>query len=340
MSVGRLAIDNIVVHDIPKHRRDDGSTQLVLSDVEAVFDTETRLFFQEKIQKAAGSARALRVQFADSDNPKAQQEVYAYFQSNRGSLVQTSRNLVQHLYDIQGGQNSAGLCALIEGTENATARSLMFLKVDRSMATQLAPRGQAGHTGFEIHMLKNLMLYEGNSRLFKLAIFVERSDGIEVTVVDNQVSAHDRQVARFFLRDFLGCDFLVAPDVLTRKFYEITEAFINEVVVDSEIKMDCKLQLVAEMKTQSLTISPERFAGQTFDNTYRASYMDYLREREVSIHEFPKDTTQIQRRLRTQVVEFSSGLTLAGNERALTAKVTVETDKVTISDHIHRITGK
>ena len=253
--------------------------------------------------------------------------------------------MANHLYTVQSGAISAGLfglmhCTLIDGQTSALA----CLKVERSRGTQILPVDVKGHQTFQINILRDLMLHDG-SKLFKLALFINRHDNIETIVVDNQIGwTYQRNIAHFFLERFLGCQLLDAPDVLTQKFYETTEQFINQVVDDPEKKIEYTLQLVAEMKNQSNSISPERFAVRCFADDYRGDFLDFIKTCGIPHEDFPKDLAQIRKRLRKRVVEFSGGINLSGSEDAL-QQVSIHkqpngTAHVEFEDKIVRVIGK
>lgn len=339
----------IVIHDIPHKSKHDTTTSSVrLSEAESPLNEDITRYFQEKIREAANSSRAFRVSWIEgaTDSP-IRTQVEHYFDTARSDgLVPISQTMAEHLYDIQTGSNPAGLLGLMHCTMvDGRTQALACLKVERSRGTQILPTDVQGHRTFQINVLRDLMLHDA-SRVFKLALFINRPDNMEIVVVDNQVGwAHKRNIAHFFLRDFLGCRLLDAPDVLTQKFYDAAERFINEVVDDPEKQIEYTLQLVAELKSQSDSISPERFAIRCFSDEYRGPFQQFIAESGIPYGEFPKDLGQIQSRLRRRVVEFSSGISLSGGEDALRDKVAIQKQdnglaRVEFEDKIERVTGK
>lgn len=341
-------VQGIVIHDIPHKSKHDTTSSVRLSEVESPLNADITRYFQEKILEAANSSRAFRVSWIEEiSNSPIRAEVERYFDSARSNaLVPISHIMARHLYDIQTGSNPAGLlglmhCAMVDGQTQALA----CLKVERSRGTQILPTDVQGHPTFQINVLKDLMLHDA-SRVFKLALFINRPENMEIVVVDNQVGwAHKRNIAHFFLRDFLGCCLLDAPDILTQKFYDAVESFINEVVDDPEKKIEYTLQLVAEMKSQSDSIRPERFAIRCFSDEHRREFQQFIVEMGIPYGDFPKDLAQIQSRLRQRVVEFSSGISLSGSETALRDRVTIHKQEngvahVEFEDKIERVIGK
>jgi len=343
-----LLVQGIVIHDIPHKSKNERTTSLRLSEVESPLNEDIKRYFQEKIREAANSSRAFRVSWIEGFNDSPiRAEVEHYFDIARyDSLVPISHTMAKHLYEIQTGSNPAGLlglmhCTMVDGQTHALA----CLKVERSRGTQILPTDVQGHPTFQINVLKNLMLHDA-SRVFKLALFINRPNNMEILVVDNQVGwAHKRNIAQFFLRDFLGCHLLDAPDILTQKFYDAVERFINEVVDDPEKKVEYTLQLVAELKNQSDSINPEQFAIRCFSDEYRGPFQRFIIETGIPYREFPKDLGQIQSRLRRRIVEFESGISLSGSEDALRNKVSIQKQdnglaRIEFEDKIERVIGK
>lgn len=343
-----LQVKIVVIHDIPHKSKRDTTNSPLLSEVESPLSAEITRYFQEKILEAANSSKAFRAEWTNGpDQAPIRREVERYFDVSRHyGLVPISQTMANHLYSIQTGSNPAGLLGLMHCTMvDGQTQALACLKVEKSRGTQILPVAVEGHQTFKINILRDLMLYDG-IRVFKLALFINRPNNMEIVVVDNQVGwAHKRNIAQFFLEDFLGCRLLNAPDVLTQKFYDAAEQFINEVVHDPEKQIEYTLQLVAEMKSQSDSISPERFAIRCFSDEHRRTFQKFSAERDIPSGDFPKDLGKIQSRLRRRVVEFSSGISLSGSEDALRNKVAIHTQenglvRVEFEDKIERVIGK
>jgi hypothetical protein len=57
---GRLAIHNVIIHEIPQHRRSDTSIAPILSEVVSHLTDPLRTFLREKVIDSAGSSSAYR----------------------------------------------------------------------------------------------------------------------------------------------------------------------------------------------------------------------------------------------------------------------------------------
>lgn len=341
-------MQGIVIHDIPHKSKRDTTKPLQLSEVESPLNDDVTRYFQEKIMEAANASRAFRASWIEgaSNSPVRDAVDYHFDVAGSNRLVPISKTMAQHLYDIQTGSNPAGLLGLMHCTMvDGQTQALACLKVERTRGTQILPADVQGHPTFQIKVLRDLMLNDA-SRVFKLALFINRPGNMEIVVVDNQVGwAHKRNIAHFFLQDFLGCRLLDAPDVLTQKFYDAAESFINEAVDDPEKRIEYTLQLVAEMKSESDSISPERFAIRCFSDEFRGAFLQFIAERGIPYGEFPKDVAQIQGRLRIRVVEFSSGIRLSGSADAIRDKVAIRNEgngvaHVEFEDKMERVIGK
>jgi hypothetical protein len=103
---------------------------------------------------------------------------------------------------------------------------------------------------FDVKYISNILLSERN-RVFKTGLFVaegENIDEIDVHISDNQSSqGSSSKIATFFLEKFLGCKLKENSNIITQKFFEKTEFFINEQVEDAEEKSDYHMALISEV---------------------------------------------------------------------------------------------
>ena len=111
------------------------------------------------------------------------------------------------------------------------------------------------------------------TRVFKVGLFVQ--SGTELLQIEGAVSDLQRgyrpttEVADFFLKKFLGCELLEAPEITTKRLLQTTESFIREVVDDPQTKARYEIAILSELSSQSAEFHPRDCATQDFDTDHR-----------------------------------------------------------------------
>lgn len=311
-NLGRLRIERIIVHDVPKRFAGDESGPR-LSEVESTLDAELRTFFQERIKKSLASA-AFDVMFDPETASPAPPLVFDQLGVRTMNFVDMSGKLAEHLYASQTGVNSAGLLTVVQAEIDGLP-CLGVLKLEREAGVRLEETDQGGLRTFDIHHVKDLMLTD-KTKVFKACVFVQ--NGADMETVAGLMSDHQRgtlprrEVADFFLKKFLGCQLREAPEVTTKRFFSETQEFINKRVAEPERKAQYLTALVATLNNNDPALSPAQFAATNLIGPDRQGLVGYLEEAGVPTSHIDKDTSLIQQHLKRTRWGFESGLSLIG----------------------------
>jgi hypothetical protein len=201
---------------------------------------------------------------------------------------------------------------------------------------------------FNIEHLRELML-TSKTKVFKIGLFVKRdgSDGgIEGAVSDKQRGYLPKtEVADFFLKRFLGCNLVEAPDVSTKRFFNATEEFINEEVDDPLRKARYNIALLAELNDTGTVLRPRDFAQRHLDVDDRQRYITFLETKDVPTTAIQKDKTLIAGQIQRLQIDFSSGLAVLGSPESFREHVQMSQlddgrTRVQIEDRLNRVHGK
>lgn len=302
-------VDELIIHEIPQ-RPDGGGPGPILSDVPSALTDELRGYFREKILQSLNQAvRVVRDATIMTPVPDA---LLAQFTPGT-SIVGPSQTMARHLYSTQTRVNTAGLLILIRGTLGNEAVGVV-LKLEKEGAVRVRRQQvQGGHT-YQITHLEDLTLHN-RTRVFKTGFFprFDRLPRMRGYVADEQRGySAPHNVAAFFLSTFLGCKLSEDPSVVTRRFFDAAQTFINERVAAPDAKAAYELALMAEMQSQAPQFDPRRFATRHLRGADQRRFLDHIEGADLELRTFDKDTRQIEGRIKQMAIEMVSGIRVSG----------------------------
>lgn len=316
-----LELNRLIVHEVPNRPVGGGGGQPVLSDEDRPFDEDVRDYFRDRITESLRSA-AVDVLFDSSTTSPVPGLVQETLEHPR-KLVSLSQQIASHLYVSQTGVNSGGLLTVIVGNlGDAAAATVMKLEKEEGM--RVVQRRAGGHRTFDMQFLHDLMLTK-RTKVFKVGLFVQESPGIGGifgAVSDNQLGlTTDRDVARFFIHKFLGCQFAEEPEIVTKRVYEAAQAFINQDVLDPEDKGRYEIALISELQSNVKAFDIQGFADHNLKAQHRKKFLDRVAQEHVAGHRIVKDLGMIRAVLRRIQVQFESGVAVVAKPDAFQEQV-------------------
>ena len=221
-NLGSLRVTKIIIHDVPRRLVQQSGPGVTFSQVESTLTPESANYFREKIIGSLLSA-GHDVRFICNSSSPVPRLLFEFINGGTGSdFVCISQEIAQHLYDSQTGANSPGLLCLAEVSLESNP-GVAILKLNRETAVQVEPTTIAGGVTFNLEHVQNLIL-SNRAKVFKAGLFATPGPGGSLTGMEGRVSDNQRSyaptadVADFFLKTFLGCELLEAPDVSTKEF--------------------------------------------------------------------------------------------------------------------------
>jgi hypothetical protein len=342
--LGTLHIERLIVHEVPLPTT-SGQGGPILSEVESTLTPDLRNYFSERIKDSLLHA-PYQVAFSSASSSPAPHVVHDQLDTKKKSFVAASQELAQHLYSSQTRANTGGLLVVAKGTV-VNRPCYGILKLEKEEGIRAHQEERQGKLTFNLEHLRDLFLSE-KTRVFKVGLFAwmgTKPTDIEAYVSDNQRAYVPRtEVADFFLRKFLGCELKQAPEIVTSRFLDATQAFINEAVPDAAQKAQYNIALHAELQSQSPTVSPQQFAQNSLATEHRQPYLERLSTEGLDF-QFDKDTALVESRLRRLQVDFESGIALLATPEVLDLRVHMETNDngdthVEFTDRVKQVRGK
>ncbi len=344
--LGRLRVDRVIVHEVPQRLLYETPPDLVLSDVESPIDRGLRNYFKEKISTSLSSA-AYRVAFDPNSTSPVPSLVYDYLGAAVVDFVDISQKMAQHLLECQSGVSPGGLLTVI-ATNLEGKRALAILKLEKEAAVRLQQTSVGGKRTFSMEHLRQLMLGD-RTKVFKIGLF--RQTGAGLDTIEGEVSDKQRgyqptsEVAEFFLRRFLGCILIDAPDITTKRFFEVAQEFINERIQEPDRKARYQIALLSEMESQRSFLDIHRFAKDHLPTAERQEFINFLSEHDVPSVRFEKDTQLVKAHLHRIQLDFESGIAVlavpeAFEEHIMLSDVGNGKTKVEIEDRLKLIEGR
>lgn len=316
-----IVIDKIIIHDVPKHKKNEEGIFPKYSENESELTDGLRLFFKNKINTALQSDIAFKVSYktvgTESINISSSPLHIVNILSNNEVFISESKEITKNLFNVQVGNNAAGIVLIING-QISDKPICIILKLERDKGAQLK-LDEATRT-FHAKEVENLMLTE-KTKIFKVAFFFKRSDfgvNFDGIIADYQINIKAKKDANtFFMDDFLGCKAFEDSRITTKYFYDYTYAFIEE-ISDPIIKAKYIQDLNSYLQMNQATISPREFANNYLSTPeHKNDYKRFLDIKSFPFEPFIKENTLIDSHIKKILIDFDNGISILGKNGTL-----------------------
>jgi hypothetical protein len=184
-------------------------------------------------------------------------------------------------------------------------------------------------------VLDNLVLTDG-TRLFKSALFLKNGTSFDAVACDSQLSVHSSaDMAQFWLR-FLGCKLSEEPRVTTQRWFDATIEFVNAHISSPVEKTAIYEHAVSELNSNRSVVSARKFATDYVSVGDNKTYLDFMKEKNVSLQQFTKDTTDLASKLRRTSYHTINGVTVTAPAES-EGLVAVGAEEIVVHDQLKRI---
>jgi len=326
IDTGTIIIKKIIVHSIPKHKKDDYTQEPQYSEQESSLPDELRLFFKDKVVQSLGSNKELRVCYDSESVSPVSTHINQIISSNGEDLISQSKSMAQYLFKIQDGQNASGILVIIYGEINDKGTCIIIkLERDEGAQLELDPITKS----FNIKNVKDLMLTR-KTRIYKVGLFIDKSS-FEVkydgSTADLQIDPKSKKVVTtWFIEKFLGCIPVENPKTSTKKFYDYTTTFI-QAIEDPVKKAKYTQDINSYLQKNSHSISAREFANDYMETVDKEKYGKYLKEKNFRMSEFPKDNDYIDSKIKTITMVFANDISIVGKKGTFANNVKLENQK-------------
>lgn len=332
-----LSIQEVIFHDVPRNTEAAGPT---LADVGTDFDVPRKKMLKDKLVGALGSSRAYAIEFDGAASTKVHEAVVAMTKKGapKATFIKHSQDVAKFLFGEHVGNVSPGLMCVVD-IRVAGRRGVAMLKLEREAGAQLEPRTtKDGKQSFELSLIDNLVFTDG-TKLFKAALFLRTSDDspqFEAVACDSQLAAASvTSMARFWLR-FLGAKFVKDPRVATKEFFDVTLKAITDLVDDPVDKAQIFGALHSEMLSNDRVFAPKAFVERHLPEKYRGAFQARLKEHQVGLGQFMKNTDDILTRLKRRLYQTARGVSVSVPEEDASL-VEVKTKQLVVHDELLRV---
>lgn len=357
-----LSVDMLIVHDVPKKlskkklkvNPDLEEEDIILSEAPTDFDQDLTKFFHNKITQSIGSSNSFGIQFDSTNITNVQTFIKGFFEIgfqkgfpvDEEILIRITQDIAKELYTVQTAQNTGGILLFIP-CHVREKHALAILKVEREEGVRIKrDQNSSGQTTFNVQHIKDLMLTK-KTKLFKIVLFYYDDNNTVIGYLCDQQQGYfqTREVADFFLIDFLGCKLREEPFITTKKFFEATLQYINDTDIAAENKTQIHTHLISELTNNNSTINVLEFARRSLPVDKIQGYMNKLTDNKLSQTTFTKNNLLIHDKIKKVQYEFESGIKILGEQEVVREKLTIQnTDngktRVEFIDSLTRVVSK
>ncbi|HEY5590176.1 MAG TPA: nucleoid-associated protein [Paludibacter sp.] len=322
-----LVIDKLIIHDVPKHKKDELGAGPNYSENESTITDGLRVFFQDKIKAALNSDQSIKVCFKEETDSSVPLCAHSIINSD-DDFVKLSKDIATNLYNIQKGNNAAGILLILKG-RISTLTICVILKLERDNGAQLVLNAET--KTFNVEEVHDLMLTK-KTKIFKVTLFINRSisgTDYDGQLMDYQINPKNKKEINTFFLDFMGCIPYADPKISTKRFYNLTREFID--TIPNLIQRSQYIQdLNSYLRKNQATINPREFAEDYMTETqHKNQYRDYLLSKGFEFTTYTKDTILVNSHISRILVEFENGISILGTDGTFEDKVLLTEDEQT-----------
>lgn len=330
-----LVINRLIIHDIPKHVKNDESKP-TLANSETTLDDSRKAMLRDRLVRVIGAASTYSVKLSDTGDspvPPAISELTSPSVEEE-ELIFRSQEMATYLHTQQNGAMSPGLLCVI-AVSSGSSRGVAIMKLEREEGARLQLKEEGNKKAFEMSVLDDLVLTDG-TRLFKSALFLRDAIGIRAAACDSQTSSTPgADIASFWLR-FLGCQQAQDPRIATRNWFEATIDFINKEIDDPVKKNSIYEHTMSELNSNRSTVSPRKFMEDYLPKGARNKYSDYLLKQGIPLAAFRKNTEEIESKIRRRTLYTSKGFTVSAPEDQQQF-IDVQESRIVVNDRLKTV---
>lgn len=345
-----MLVERAVVHRVPKKESRATAEQqkpLLLSETLSPLPDALRQYVQTRLLGSLQSTdKAFDVVFDSGATTPMPDRIRSFLTTAAAgtrttdqedqALVDLSREMAALLFHVQPPQPPTGLFTVCAGT----IRSRIFvaaMKLEHEKGVTVDERVIHGKRTFEMTVEDELVLTAG-TKVFKAAVVAIDPDRVsepelpyEARISDTQNPFTTAGVATYFTSGFLGVRLQAEPRVVTEQVFEAIQAVINTEITDPASRVAAERALLVEMSAKTPTFNTNTFAKKHLETLQSHALRSRLRELELPVGSFVRDTQLIESRLKVMALDLDGGITVTAPQ-ARFDDGTITVDRATNDD--------
>ncbi|MFT8451805.1 MAG: nucleoid-associated protein [Zymomonas mobilis] len=316
MKLENLVIKRMCLHEIYKRADDNSIVEPNYSSSLLQLDEKALKAFTGRVVKAFSSeAQCMKMSIRDQTEGSVSATGPQLLSIPDTQFPQYSQSWAELLSQAQTARNiPGGLVVVFEG--HVLYPPTPFFAVMKAELHQ----GFLKKENLQASLVENLFL-SPKTKLYKIGIFIKKytestsvSNIWDAFVYDSHLTESNRDgAASYFYDKFLGLDVPTNSARQTRFFFTSTTDFIKNLKISEDEKFDLYNCLYSYLKTEkSPTIQVCIFANRFMSPDLGDSYIQYMREHDISESAIIKDLSELKSKLQRRRIKFSHQITLSG----------------------------
>lgn len=314
-----LRLTRVVIHEVFQRTDDKARVAPKYGNALEHLDGEAIDALRNRIISAMASpAKCLQMAIDKTGNGSMFALACQLVDSDDALFVEQSKQTADLLADAQKYRNlPGGILVAFAGSAGVPARRL--IGVIKAEVHNGFTREQANGV-MALKFLKDLLL-TAQTKLYKIGLFVEATPNAQGAAVerwqsfiyDETLTLSNRDgAAQYFYEGFLGCKFLESSARNTKKFHDLTKAFIKGMNIPETDRINLHNALVTYLRAdQSPTVSVAAFGGNYLaDGDVRDAYERHMQAAEFPVVAVAKDLADVNSALRLRKLTFRNQVRL------------------------------
>lgn len=252
------------------------------------------------------------------------------------AFIKASKGLAGSLSNAQtAGSIKDGSAIFIKGNALNNAIPSRFIVIIKADPDKGLSQTHSNNT-ITLEYVSNILLGE-SSRLIKVAIFIENnlvvqplsngqirdSEDFSIKVFDHLMqNSTNGNAALYFHGTFLGCSIAENAAIQTKRFFDITRDFINEMDIEQNQKVEYYYDLISYIRSNDTVINPTDFARAVMPENQQDEFIRTCEALDLG-DSFSKNNDMIKNKLRRQSLKFSSDVTIIASPDTLSNSVQI-----------------
>lgn len=312
MDLTSFAIKEVILHQISQK---GGELAVpILSHKPTPLSDQDKLYVERRIKGALARKSRLIEEEPDVSNVPA--IIRRHLNGQDADLIKNSQELARKLQLTQPPISSPGIL-IVANAETGGVPALLVAKVEHEEGIRAREvTTTEGQTTFSVEFLRDL-LFTTAGKVYKVAFFSSadsQDNSLRGVVADSQ--AIGTGIAQYFLSAYLGCKLAERPEVITKKFHDGAQKWINS-IEDSEKKTRYLVALLSEMQSNRPTLSVDIFAQEHLAPEDRDEFRSRMQNESVPLRQIDKSIELVKANIRKVKIETKSDVLVLAPPDAL-----------------------